>query len=58
MEAPFNQEGPTMNKPISPAAVSSPRQRFVEDMTVPGFTQKTRHDYIRARKHEQLGFDR
>src|ERR1035441_269865 len=46
MMAPFNQEEPTMNKPISPAAVSGLRQRFIEDMTVRGFSDKTRHDYI------------
>jgi site-specific recombinase XerD len=48
MEAPFNQEELTMNKPISPAAVSHLRQRFIEDMTVRGFSEKTRHDYIRV----------
>src|SRR5271154_412272 len=48
MMAPFNQEEPTMNKPISPAAVSGLRQRFIEDMSVRGFTVKTRHDYIRS----------
>ena len=36
-----------MNKPISPAAVSGLRQRFIEDMTVRGFSGKTRHYYIR-----------
>ena len=36
-----------MNTPISPAAVSGLRQRFIEDMTVRGFTEKTRRYYIR-----------
>jgi integrase/recombinase XerD len=36
-----------MNKSISPAAGSTLRQRFIEDMTVRGFTEKTRHYYIR-----------
>jgi len=36
-----------MNNPISPAAVSGLRQRFIEDMTVRGFTEKTRRSYIR-----------
>src|ERR1019366_6793838 len=47
MTAPFNQEEPCMNKPISPAAGSGLRQRFVEDMTVRGFSEKTRRYYIR-----------
>jgi integrase/recombinase XerD len=47
MMAPFNQEQPPMNKPFSPAAGSTLRQRFVEDMTVRGFTEKTRRHYIR-----------
>jgi hypothetical protein len=47
MMAPFNQEQPPMNKPFSPAAGSTLRQRFVEDMTVRGFTEKTRRYYIR-----------
>ena len=50
MMAPFNQEEPTMNKPISPAAVSGLRQRFIEDMTVRGFSEKTRHYYTNGRK--------
>jgi hypothetical protein len=45
--APFNQEELAMNKPISPAAVSGLRQRFIEDMTVRGFSEKTRRYYIR-----------
>jgi hypothetical protein len=36
-----------MNKPISSAAGSVLRQRFVEDMTVRGFSEKTRRGYIR-----------
>jgi integrase/recombinase XerD len=47
MMAPFNQEEFTMKKPISPAAGSKLRQRFIEDMTVRGFSEKTRRDYIR-----------
>jgi hypothetical protein len=35
-----------MNKPIPPAAGSKLRQRFIEDMTVHGFTEKTRRHYI------------
>ena len=36
-----------MNEPISPAAVSGLRQRFIEDMTVRGFSEKTCRYYIR-----------
>jgi hypothetical protein len=36
-----------MNKPVSPDAGSALRQRFVEDMTVRGFSEKTRRHYIR-----------
>ena len=36
-----------MNKPISPAADGGLRKRFIEDMTVRGFTEKTRRSYIR-----------
>jgi integrase/recombinase XerD len=36
-----------MNKPISSAAGSVLRQRFIEAMTVRGFSEKTRHGYIR-----------
>ena len=36
-----------MNKPISPTVVSGLRQRFIEDMTVRGFSEKTRRGYIR-----------
>jgi hypothetical protein len=36
-----------MNKPTSLAAGSALRQRFVEDMTVLGFSEKTRRYYIR-----------
>jgi hypothetical protein len=32
-----------MSKPISPAAGSVLRQRFIEDMTVRGFWEKIRH---------------
>ena len=46
MRAPFNQEKPSMNKPVSPAAGSALRQRSVEDMTVRGFSEKTRRYYI------------
>jgi hypothetical protein len=34
-----------MNKPVSPAAGSALRQRFLEDMTVRGFSEKTRRYY-------------
>jgi integrase/recombinase XerD len=47
MMAPFNPEEPSVNKPISPAAGSVLRQRFIEDMTVRGFSEKTRRGYIR-----------
>jgi integrase/recombinase XerD len=47
MMAPFNQEEPSMNKPVSPVAGSALRQRFVEDMTMRGFSEKTRRYYIR-----------
>ena len=33
---------------LSPATPGTLRERFVQDMTVRGFTDKTRHDYIRA----------
>ena len=33
---------------LSPATPGTLRERFVEDMTVQGFTDKTRHDYIRT----------
>ena len=33
---------------LSPARPGTLRERFVEDMTVRGFTDKTRHDYIRT----------
>jgi len=36
-----------MNKPISPAAGGSLRQRLIEDMTLRGFGEKTQRDYIR-----------
>jgi hypothetical protein len=48
MKAPFNQEELTMNNPISPAAGSGLRQRSIEDMTVRGFSEKTRRFYIRT----------
>jgi hypothetical protein len=47
MMAPFNREELTMNKPLSPAAGSGLRQRFIEDMTVRGFSEKTRRYYVR-----------
>jgi site-specific recombinase XerD len=37
-----------MNQPVSPAAGGAPRQRFVEDMTARGFSEKTRRHYIRV----------
>jgi hypothetical protein len=36
-----------MDKPVSPVAGSALRQRFVEDMTMRGFSEKTRRYYIR-----------
>ena len=33
---------------LSPATPGTLRKRFVQDMTVRGFTDKTRHDYIRT----------
>ncbi len=36
-----------MNKPISPAADGGRCKRFIEDMAVRGFTEKTRRSYIR-----------
>jgi hypothetical protein len=36
-----------MNKPFSAPAPVDLRQRMGEDMTVRGFSAKTRHDYIR-----------
>jgi site-specific recombinase XerD len=36
-----------MNKPFSPSTVTGLRQRLVEDMTVRGFSEKTRRYYIR-----------
>jgi integrase/recombinase XerD len=33
---------------LSPATPGTLRERFVQDMTVRGFTDKTRHDYIRT----------
>ncbi|MGD0636125.1 MAG: tyrosine-type recombinase/integrase [Beijerinckiaceae bacterium] len=37
-----------MNKPISPSAGTALRQHLIEDMTVRGFSAKTRRDYIRV----------
>jgi integrase/recombinase XerD len=37
-----------MNKLISPSTGTGLRQRLIEDMSVRGFTAKTRHDYIRS----------
>jgi integrase/recombinase XerD len=48
MMAPFNQEEPSMDEPISRSAGTGLRQRLIEDMSVRGFTGKTRHDYIRS----------
>ncbi len=36
-----------MHKPISPAADGGLRKRFIEDMAVRGFTEKTRRSYTR-----------
>ncbi len=47
MAAPCTQEEPTINKPISPAAGGGLRKRFIEDMAVRGFTEKTRRSYLR-----------
>ena len=33
---------------LSPAAPGTLRERFIEDMSVRGFTDKTRHDYLRT----------
>ncbi len=33
---------------LSPATTGTLRERFIADMTVRGFTDKTRHDYIRT----------
>jgi integrase/recombinase XerD len=48
MMAPSTEEEPSMNKPISPSTGTGLRQRLIEDMSVRGFTVKTRHDYIRS----------
>jgi len=37
-----------MNKLIAPSAGTGLRQRLIEDMSVRGFTAKTRRDYIRS----------
>jgi integrase/recombinase XerD len=37
-----------MDEPISRSAGTGLRQRLIEDMSVRGFTVKTRHDYIRS----------
>ena len=37
-----------MDEPISRSAGTGLRQRLIEDMSVRGFTAKTRHDYIRS----------
>jgi integrase/recombinase XerD len=47
MMAPSTEEEPSMNKPISPSTGTGLRQRLIEDMSVRGFSRKTRHDYIR-----------
>ena len=36
-----------MSSPLSPRPVSALRARMIEDMTVRGFTEETRHDYVR-----------
>jgi integrase/recombinase XerD len=36
-----------MNKPISPSTGTGLRQRLIEDMSVRGFSKKTRHEYVR-----------
>jgi site-specific recombinase XerD len=36
-----------MTSPLSPRPVSALRARMIEDMTVRGFTEETRHDYVR-----------
>ena len=36
-----------MDKPLSPSAVPGLRQRLIEDMTVRGFSERTRRYYIR-----------
>ena len=33
---------------LSPAAPGTFRERFIQDMSVRGFTDKTRHNYIRT----------
>src|SRR5271167_2913810 len=48
MLAPSTEEEPSMNEPISPSTGTGLRQRLIEDMSVRGFTVKTRHDYIRS----------
>ena len=37
-----------MNEPFSPSTGTRLRQRMIEDMSVRGFSVKTRHDYIRG----------
>jgi integrase/recombinase XerD len=36
-----------MTSPLSPRPVTALRARMIEDMTVRGFTDETRHDYVR-----------
>jgi integrase/recombinase XerD len=36
-----------MTSPLSPRPVTALRARMIEDMTVRGFTEETRHDYVR-----------
>src|SRR5271163_1020664 len=46
--ASFNQEEPSMDEPISRSAGTGLRQRLIEDLSVRGFSKKTRHDYLRS----------
>jgi hypothetical protein len=41
------REEPPMISPSSHCPVSLLRARMIEDMTVRGFTEKTRQDYVR-----------
>jgi hypothetical protein len=54
MMAPFNQEEPPMNKPISPAAGSALRQRFIEDMKVRGSSERARHYYTQLTRESGI----
>jgi len=48
MMAPSTLEEPPMNKLIAPSTGTGLRQRLIEDMSVRGFTAKTRRGYIRS----------